>query len=164
MSPGHHIAVGSPDNYMFARDTFIGSSLLTPNSTALVTGRSQVKMRGVYAPWTTTSNLYVGTGEDFFLVHGLANVDSRFERLLCPLFSILEFVLPWIHELDENSNMKYIHPVASLFWSIVGVLYHDSSNVWDDDDLEHSSEKDRAHPIGSLVAWLARATEGDRIR
>eukprot|EP00747_Dinoflagellata_sp_TGD_P118374 gnl/TRDRNA2_/TRDRNA2_172803_c2_seq2.p1 gnl/TRDRNA2_/TRDRNA2_172803_c2~~gnl/TRDRNA2_/TRDRNA2_172803_c2_seq2.p1 ORF type:complete len:446 (-),score=22.08 gnl/TRDRNA2_/TRDRNA2_172803_c2_seq2:71-1336(-) len=149
MSPGHNVAVGSPDNYIFARDALIGNILFTPNGTATVTSTSQVQGRGIYAPWTRTSNLYVGTGEHFFLAHGLANVPSRFEHLLHPLFSILTSALPFVHDFDEHSESNYVHPVVSCFWSIVGVLHHDSFAF------------DRIHPLGLLVASLVGAIEGD---
>merc|ERR1719181_2580121 len=95
-----------------------------------------VKRMGIYAPWTTTSNLYVGAGEGFFLAHALANVPSRFEKLLNPLFSILKFVFPFVHDLDPDSQLNYMHPVVRFFWTIVGVKYSDSF-----------ATKDRVHPI-----------------
>eukprot|EP00747_Dinoflagellata_sp_TGD_P152270 gnl/TRDRNA2_/TRDRNA2_177285_c7_seq12.p1 gnl/TRDRNA2_/TRDRNA2_177285_c7~~gnl/TRDRNA2_/TRDRNA2_177285_c7_seq12.p1 ORF type:complete len:468 (-),score=57.26 gnl/TRDRNA2_/TRDRNA2_177285_c7_seq12:101-1321(-) len=159
MSAGHNIAVGRPDNYVFARDAHVGSFLLTPNGTSSITSRSQVRGKGIYAPWTTTSNLYVGAGEGFFLAHSLANVPSRFEKLLNPLFSILSFVFPFVHGLDPDFDLDYMHPVVRLFWSIVGVKYSDSFAI-KDGKLAQSSEKDRVHPMGSLVALLASAAEG----
>eukprot|EP00747_Dinoflagellata_sp_TGD_P165410 gnl/TRDRNA2_/TRDRNA2_186634_c0_seq1.p1 gnl/TRDRNA2_/TRDRNA2_186634_c0~~gnl/TRDRNA2_/TRDRNA2_186634_c0_seq1.p1 ORF type:complete len:191 (-),score=26.48 gnl/TRDRNA2_/TRDRNA2_186634_c0_seq1:62-562(-) len=166
MSPGHNVAIESPDNYVFARDAFVRNSLLTTNGTAVVTNKSLVKGNGIYAPWTTTSNLYVGTGEGFFLAHCLANVPSRFESILNPLFSVLEIFLPRIHDLDDHSDSSYMHPVASFFWSITGMLRYNSSDVLALDgsfEPAHNSEKDRAHPIGSLVALLASTIEGDRV-
>eukprot|EP00747_Dinoflagellata_sp_TGD_P152269 gnl/TRDRNA2_/TRDRNA2_177285_c7_seq11.p1 gnl/TRDRNA2_/TRDRNA2_177285_c7~~gnl/TRDRNA2_/TRDRNA2_177285_c7_seq11.p1 ORF type:complete len:248 (-),score=40.99 gnl/TRDRNA2_/TRDRNA2_177285_c7_seq11:101-739(-) len=159
MSPGHNVAVGSPDSNVFARDASVGNLLLTPNGSASVTSKLNVKRMGIYAPWTTTSNLYVGAGEELFLAHALANVPSRFEKLLNPLFSILSFVFPFVHGLDPDFDLDYMHPVVRLFWSIVGVKYSDSFAI-KDGKLAQSSEKDRVHPMGSLVALLASAAEG----
>eukprot|EP00747_Dinoflagellata_sp_TGD_P139595 gnl/TRDRNA2_/TRDRNA2_175913_c0_seq1.p1 gnl/TRDRNA2_/TRDRNA2_175913_c0~~gnl/TRDRNA2_/TRDRNA2_175913_c0_seq1.p1 ORF type:complete len:467 (+),score=26.66 gnl/TRDRNA2_/TRDRNA2_175913_c0_seq1:65-1465(+) len=159
MSPGHNIAVGNPDNYVFARDARVGDTLLTPNSKASVTSRSQVKAKGIYAPWTATSNLYVGMGEDFFLAHGLANVPSRFTSILNPLFSMLESIFPFIHDLDETFDLHYMHPVVSVFWAIVGTLNHEPL-AFQGCHRTHS-EEDRMHPMGSLVAFLGNAFTGD---
>eukprot|EP00747_Dinoflagellata_sp_TGD_P152278 gnl/TRDRNA2_/TRDRNA2_177285_c7_seq20.p1 gnl/TRDRNA2_/TRDRNA2_177285_c7~~gnl/TRDRNA2_/TRDRNA2_177285_c7_seq20.p1 ORF type:complete len:224 (-),score=39.75 gnl/TRDRNA2_/TRDRNA2_177285_c7_seq20:406-1044(-) len=160
MSPGHNVAVGSPDNNVFARDASVGNSLLTPNGIALVTSRSNVTGMGIYAPWTATANLYVGMGEEVFLAHALANVPSRFENLLNPMFSILKLVVPSVHDLDQDSHSSYMHPVVVLFWSIVGVKYSDSFAI-KDGKLAQSGEKDRVHPMGSLVALLANTAEGN---
>eukprot|EP00747_Dinoflagellata_sp_TGD_P130431 gnl/TRDRNA2_/TRDRNA2_174828_c9_seq1.p1 gnl/TRDRNA2_/TRDRNA2_174828_c9~~gnl/TRDRNA2_/TRDRNA2_174828_c9_seq1.p1 ORF type:complete len:168 (-),score=21.06 gnl/TRDRNA2_/TRDRNA2_174828_c9_seq1:94-573(-) len=155
MSAGHNVAVGNPDNYVFASDALVGNSLITRNGTALVTSRSQVTKMGIYAPWTMTSNLYVGAGEEFFLAHGLANVPSRFENFLNFLFSILNFVFPSVHDLDEDSGANYMHPVVRSFWSIVGTFHHD----YKDSEPSRSRKKDRMHPLGSLVASIASTPE-----
>jgi len=153
VSPGHNMAVGSPDTYAFAHDILAGSALITPNGTALVTSSSLEKGKGIYAPWTMTSNFYVGMGDDFFLAHSLANVHSRFESPLTALFNILEFVVPSIHEFDEGTQTDYLHPVARIFWSIVEVPHHHIVHEAKTHSIE--TKTNHMHPIGTLIASVA---------
>eukprot|EP00747_Dinoflagellata_sp_TGD_P144458 gnl/TRDRNA2_/TRDRNA2_176496_c0_seq1.p1 gnl/TRDRNA2_/TRDRNA2_176496_c0~~gnl/TRDRNA2_/TRDRNA2_176496_c0_seq1.p1 ORF type:complete len:977 (-),score=67.06 gnl/TRDRNA2_/TRDRNA2_176496_c0_seq1:70-3000(-) len=143
-SPGHNMAVGSPDKYVFAHDIIPGSALVTPSGDAIVTNSSWQVGQGVYAPWTSTTSLYVGMGDGFFLAHSLANVHHRFDIALNVLFDILEFIMPSIHDLDEDSE-AYLHPVAHIFWSIAdGQMGHRII-----DRHEHD------HPISRLIASVA---------
>ena len=105
---------------------------------------------GFYAPWTATANFYVGMGQGFFLAHSLANVHSRFEALVRALLKLLELFVPSIHEVDEVTETNYLHPVASIFWSIAEVPHHIL-----DEGRTHSSEVKHPHPIAEIIASVA---------
>eukprot|EP00747_Dinoflagellata_sp_TGD_P096742 gnl/TRDRNA2_/TRDRNA2_166931_c1_seq1.p1 gnl/TRDRNA2_/TRDRNA2_166931_c1~~gnl/TRDRNA2_/TRDRNA2_166931_c1_seq1.p1 ORF type:complete len:701 (+),score=68.77 gnl/TRDRNA2_/TRDRNA2_166931_c1_seq1:112-2214(+) len=144
VSPGHNMAVGRHDTFAFAQDISSGSALVTSNGTVPVTRSSSENGIGFYAPWTTTANFYVGSGEGqgFFLAHSLANVPSRLGKVATALFDVLEIVWPSIHDLHEGEDTDYLHPVARIFWSAVEAL--------------RSSSGDRQmyslHPVGALIA------------
>ena len=116
---------------------------MTPNGTATVTSSAVETGEGIYAPWTATSNFYVGMDKGFFLAHSLANVHSRLEVLLVIMFKLLQLFVPSIHEVDEVAEKDYLHPVASMFWSMADV------------PQAHSLEAKRLHPIAALIASVA---------
>eukprot|EP00747_Dinoflagellata_sp_TGD_P196818 gnl/TRDRNA2_/TRDRNA2_67405_c1_seq1.p1 gnl/TRDRNA2_/TRDRNA2_67405_c1~~gnl/TRDRNA2_/TRDRNA2_67405_c1_seq1.p1 ORF type:complete len:830 (-),score=67.49 gnl/TRDRNA2_/TRDRNA2_67405_c1_seq1:82-2541(-) len=142
VSPGHNLAVGSPETYAYAQDIVPGSLLVTPNGTALVTSLSAKTRKGMYAPWTKTLNFYVAAGEGFVLAHGLANVHHRLGGVMNAVFTILEMLMPSIHSFDEVAETDYLHPVGRLFWSVAGVS-------------AHGVEMSHAHPIKDLFASVA---------
>eukprot|EP00747_Dinoflagellata_sp_TGD_P127000 gnl/TRDRNA2_/TRDRNA2_174349_c0_seq2.p1 gnl/TRDRNA2_/TRDRNA2_174349_c0~~gnl/TRDRNA2_/TRDRNA2_174349_c0_seq2.p1 ORF type:complete len:1071 (+),score=112.82 gnl/TRDRNA2_/TRDRNA2_174349_c0_seq2:2-3214(+) len=155
MSPGHNVAVGSPHVYSFAHDISAGDALITPNHTARVTRVSSEVGTGLYAPWTMTSNFYVGMGEGYFLAHGLANVHSRFETLVNAMFTILELFMPSIHKLNEGTDANYLHPIARVFWSIIDVPTEMHSFKTADNEIRHPIKKLVASVAGSHALWLS---------
>eukprot|EP00747_Dinoflagellata_sp_TGD_P144221 gnl/TRDRNA2_/TRDRNA2_176466_c4_seq13.p1 gnl/TRDRNA2_/TRDRNA2_176466_c4~~gnl/TRDRNA2_/TRDRNA2_176466_c4_seq13.p1 ORF type:complete len:1155 (-),score=113.28 gnl/TRDRNA2_/TRDRNA2_176466_c4_seq13:67-3531(-) len=149
-SPGHNLAVGHPDRYMFANDIPVGATLITTNGTASVTSSSWEDGEGFYAPWTATSNFYIGVDQDFFLVHSLANINSRFEILLGAVFKVVQLFVPSLHHFDETTVTDYLHPVARIFWSLVEV-----PRLLVKEGKTDSIEANWRHPIGSIVASVA---------
>jgi hypothetical protein len=147
VSPGHNMAAGSTDNYMFARDIPVGAALITPKGTATVTSSTLEDGEGFYAPWTATSNFYVGMDQGFFLAHSLANVNSRFEIVMGALFKVAQLFVPSLHHFDEGAVKDYLHPVARLFWSVVEVPH-----LIVEEGKTDGVDAKGLHPIGSIVA------------
>jgi hypothetical protein len=125
-SPRHSIATGSTDQfkYEFASELQEGSLLLAQDGTAAgVTGVSETRARGLYAPLTSTSNFFVGGPQmkTAVLAHNFAELryPRRFDGIIQRLISAAEFVKPTINEVTTKDG-DYIHPVFATLMKLVG--------------------------------------------
>jgi len=148
-SPTHNLAVGTPHTYAFARDIQVGDTLFSSNGMVVVTSSSVEVARGLYAPLTWTSNVYVSMegSTSFFLAHSMAGVRTHFAVLVHTLLGATAFLSPYMHDVDDNDETDYLHPIARMFWSIAGVQF--------DHMVDVGTQTHSVHPIGMLVSAIA---------
>mmetsp|Transcript_44065 Transcript_44065/g.99116 ORF Transcript_44065/g.99116 Transcript_44065/m.99116 type:complete len:461 (-) Transcript_44065:106-1488(-) len=144
-SPGHMVALDKADGANRKGSSFVRARELAPGH-ALITGSGrseevasvkEVQGKGLYAPLTYTSNLFVGgpgllpsnvTHEDAHhgavLVHSFAHVSEpqRYDWAWHLLLSAVERIKPsWTQASVMNRDDGYVHPVARLFMRLLGI-------------------------------------------
>jgi hypothetical protein len=116
-----------------------------------------VKNTGLFAPQTSTGNLFVGYGTTY-LAHTFANIKmpTLYTSALNNLISIVSFWNPEINKLTNNTN--YIHPVAAYLLDshpakVVVDKYRErrSSNNYNSNSDDENDEEEELEIIMSFV-------------
>mmetsp|Transcript_18085 Transcript_18085/g.32800 ORF Transcript_18085/g.32800 Transcript_18085/m.32800 type:complete len:433 (+) Transcript_18085:63-1361(+) len=140
-SPGHMIALENEQKgsrFVRARDLSPGDALITGGGRSdAVVSVKEVQGRGLYAPLTHTSNLFIGGAELLsgnmtepdahhrtVLAHSFAHVSEpqRYEWAWHLLLSAVEHIKPsWGQASSLNDVDGYVHPVARLLMRLLGI-------------------------------------------
>lgn len=122
-SPKHSIATDH-GHYVFAQDINIGETLLASDGTRLVVlEKSQETARGLYSPFTVSSNFFAGESEHgMVLAHNFAHVwqPQLFAGTLHRIFDVAEWLWPHSHVLPEGDT-RYAHPIVQRLAPLAGI-------------------------------------------
>lgn len=136
-SPRHSVATGiaaaGKFKYEFASELQEGSALLAQDGASMtVTGVSETKERGLYAPLTSTSNFFVGGPrlKTSVLAHNFAELryPRLYDGIVQRLVSAAEVVVPSINDVTDKDG-DYIHPVFVVLMKLFPWLIETTSTV-----------------------------------